>query len=477
MKMRPAEAPPLRRHIDGLSGERYLHGAGGTVAIAGLRTGTSLGGRLSGLNGRSVLLAVRDQLPAALALIELDGVARRVVLCPPDLAEAYLPEIAANAEADAIVSDRDPSGFAALGIPLHVQASSVITSASPAPADGHGTTWLLLTSGTTGAPKIVSHDVTTLSAPIKPVREARRSGPAVWGTFYDIRRYGGLQIFFRAVIGGGSLILSQAGEPVADHLARLARYGVTHLSGTPSHWRRALMSPALRAIAPGYVRLSGEIADQAILDQLRTLFPRAAIGHAYASTEAGVGFEVNDGLAGFPAALVQVGSGNVDIKIEGGSLRLRSRRTAASYVGRDAPPLRDGDGFIDTGDLVERRGDRYHFVGRRGGIINVGGQKVNPEEVEAVINRHPAVWASLVRARRNPVTGAIVAADVVLKEPAPPGPPLDGNTVAQIEREIIALCRENIAPYKVPAMIRVVPSLAVSESGKLLRDGGLSCAT
>jgi acyl-coenzyme A synthetase/AMP-(fatty) acid ligase len=469
MKMQHAETSPLLRdYIETppgeRSGERFLHGANGSVALSDLRTGTILGGRREELAGRSVLLAPRNQLPAALALIELDGVARRVVLCPPDLAPAHLPEIAANAEADAIVSDRDPADFAALGIPLHVHAASSVEPAAP-PAgdrDGYRTTWLLLTSGTTGAPKIVCHDVATLSAPIKPAGE-----PPVWGTFYDIRRYGGLQIFFRAMISGGSLILSQAGEPVADHLARLARHRVTHLSGTPSHWRRALMSPALRSIAPGYVRLSGEIADQAILDSLRHFFPDASVGHAYASTEAGVGFEVNDGLAGFPARLVGVGNGDVDIKIEDGSLRLRSRRTAAFYVGRAAPQLRDGDGFIDTGDMVELRGDRYHFVGRKGGIINVGGQKVNPEEVEAAINRHPAVWGSLVRARKNPITGAIVAADVVLKDPSNQ----TGEQVAQTEREIIALCRENVAPYKVPAMIRFVPSLAVSESGKLLRHG------
>lgn len=458
-------SPPLRHYLGtGRPGERFLHGVGGSVALSDLRTGTSLGGRLHELEGRSVLLATRDQLPAALALIELDGVARRIVLCPPDLVAAHLPEIAENAEADAIVSDRDPADFAALGIPLQVRASSVITPAAPAtadPPDGHGTMWLLLTSGTTGAPKIVGHDVTTLSAPIKPV-----ASPPVWATFYDIRRYGGLTIFFRAVIGGGSLVLSQAGEPAADHLARLARHGVTHLSGTPSHWRRALMTPALRLIAPGYVRLSGEIADQAILDTLHAFFPCASMGHAYASTEAGVGFEVNDGLAGFPADYVGVGHGDVDIKIEDGSLRLRSRRTATSYVGHDAPELQDGDGFVDTGDLVERRGDRYYFVGRKGGIINVGGQKVNPEEVEAAINRHPAVWGSLVRARKNPITGAVVAADVVLKDQS-----VQGDAAALTEREIIALCRNHVAPHKVPAMIRFVPNLAISDSGKLLRHG------
>ena len=457
-----AEPRQLRRHLDGpQSADRLFLGANRNVAFADLLGGTSLGGRLSELAGRSVLLATRDQLAAALALVELDGVARRIVLCPPDLSAGHVPEIAANAEVDAVLSDREPADFAPLGIPLHVEATTEVRPADPQTGDRR-TEWLLLTSGTTGAPKLVRHDVASLSAPIRPSAQA-----PVWGTFYDIRRYGGLQIFFRAVVGGGSLILSSAGESVADHLHRLASHQVTHLSGTPSHWRRSLMSPAIRAIAPGYVRLSGEIADQPILDNLRAFFPHAGVGHAYASTEAGVAFEVNDGLAGFPADFVRVGQGGVDIKIEDGSLRLRSVRTASCYVGRDAPALLDPDGFVDTGDMVELRGDRYHFVGRKGGIINVGGQKVHPEEVEAAINRHPAVWASLVRARKSPITGAIVAADVVLKDVSS----REDGAIAQTEREIIALCRQNIAPHKVPAVIRFVPSLNVSESGKLLRHG------
>jgi acyl-CoA synthetase (AMP-forming)/AMP-acid ligase II len=53
---------------------------------------------------------------------------------------------------------------------------------------------------------------------------------------------------------------------------------------------------------------------------------------------------------------------------------------ACAYIGADAPPLADAEGFVDTGDMVELRGERYHFVGRRGDIINIGGLKVHPEE-------------------------------------------------------------------------------------------------
>ena len=104
----------------------------------------------------------------------------------------------------------------------------------------------------------------------------------------------------------------------------------------------------------------------------------------------------------------------MELKIVDGSLRIRSPRVASRYIGKENPALADDQGFVDTGDIVEQIGDRYYFVGRKGGIINIGGLKVHPEEIEAVINQHPGVRMSLVRARQNPITGSIVVAEVVL---------------------------------------------------------------
>jgi acyl-coenzyme A synthetase/AMP-(fatty) acid ligase len=441
---------------------RHFWGERESVAFTDLVNGSGFGGRLGAFHGRSVLVATRDQLTAALAMIELDGIAGRMVICPPDVPQEHLRSIIATAEVDAMVSDGDTPDPAALGIPVHVRCCAAIEPQVDLPAGSRQTEWVLLTSGTTGVPKLVSHNVASLTAPIRA-----GTGSRVWGTFYDIRRYGGLQIFFRAVVGGGSLILSSAGEPVAEHLARLAAHGVTHISGTPSHWWRVLMGPAARMIAPRYVRLSGEIADQAMLDNLHAVYPQAGLGHAYASTEAGVGFEVNDSLEGFPVDFVGAGKGDVDIKIEGGSLRLRSARTASGYIGTGARILLDKDGFLDTGDMVELRGSRYYFVGRKDGIINVGGMKVHPEEVEAAINQHTDVRGSLVKFRKSPITGAVVVADVVLK--ANPPDCDAGPRLVALEREIINVCRRDLAPYKVPAAIRFVSALPMSATGKLMR--------
>jgi acyl-CoA synthetase (AMP-forming)/AMP-acid ligase II len=254
---------------------------------------------------------------------------------------------------------------------------------------------------------------------------------------------------------------------VGDFLIRAGDAGVTHILGTPSHWRRALMSPMAGRLAPRYVRLSGEVADQAILNQLAQTFPNAALTHAYASTEAGVGFEVTDGREGFPATLIAEPRGAIDIRVVDGSLRIRSPRCAFAYAG-DRGALAGADGYVDTGDMVTLRDGRYFFAGRREGIINVGGQKVHPEEVEAVINRHPGVRMSQVRGRFSPITGAIVVADIVLADTVPGEPP-GSASFESVKAEVLAACRQALPAHKVPAMLREVASLAVGGSGKLVR--------
>ena len=152
------------------------------------------------------------------------------------------------------------------------------------------------------------------------------------------------------------------------------------------------------------------------------------------------------------------------MKVVDGSLRIRSRRAAHAYVGRQTAALTDNDGFVDTGDMVELRGDRYYFVGRRGGIINIGGLKVHPEEIEAVINRHAEVRMSRARSRRSPITGAIVVADVVLADE------VDASRSDEIRDQILADCRTSLSPHKVPAMIKFVAALEVTAAGKLARS-------
>src|SRR5437899_99319 len=112
---------------------RFLWGATAGISLSDLLCGTALGGGLAELTGRSVLVATRDQLAAALALIELDGVARRLIVCPPDLSSEHLPAIIAKASVDAIVSDHERDDR--LPVPVRVRCKAVVTPAASVPVD------------------------------------------------------------------------------------------------------------------------------------------------------------------------------------------------------------------------------------------------------------------------------------------------------------------------------------------------------
>jgi len=284
--MSPRETFALRDYLSPDLKGRTISDARQLVSLTNILGQTCLGGRLGDLSGRSVLLAVEDQLLSALAMTEIDGVARRMLLCPPDFNADHIQALIEDADIDAVVADH-PARWTDSGVYL------VVAARAPAPAigkkvkTGRTTEWLMPTSGPSGVPKIVGHALEALTGAMVADGPAR-GAPPVWATFDDIRRDGGLQILLRAILDGGSMVLSEPNEPIADYVARLSARGVTHISGTPSHWRKLLMSGLASGFSPRYVGLSGEIADQAVLDGLSRAFPEASIGNAYASTEAGV---------------------------------------------------------------------------------------------------------------------------------------------------------------------------------------------
>ena len=133
----------------------------------------------------------------------------------------------------------------------------------------------------------------------------------------------------------------------------------------------------------------------------------------------------------------------------------------------EAPALADVEGFIDTGDMIAVRGDRCFFTGRRSGVINVGGAKVHPEEVEAVLNSLDCVRAARVFGKASPITGALVAAEIVLADPS--------SQRREVERDIIAAVRTRLPAYMAPARIRFVGDLPMTDAGKL-RATWITCS-
>ena len=207
------------------------------------------------------------------------------------------------------------------------------------------------------------------------------------------------------------------------------------------------------------ITLGGEPADQSVLNALKSAFPDARIAHIYASTEAGVGFSVTDGLVGFPQQYLKNGVAGNQLRIsECGTLLVRPDKYAPTVGG--ASLVRE-DGFIDSGDLVEIRGERILFLGRDSGAINVGGNKVIPEEIEAVIREVEGVGEVLVKPKGSGLMGQLVTAEI-----QPMSPDADK---ASLKEKIMAHCRGRLEKYKVPAFIKFVAEIEHNPTGKISR--------
>lgn len=271
---------------------------------------------------------------------------------------------------------------------------------------------MIRTTGTTGLPKAARHDWELLA------RTADRVTPRPdqrWLLAYGPHQFAGIQVMQHVVASRATLIAPFPRLP-RDGLAAMLSHSVTCVSATPTYWR-FLLAEARSAEAQlpplEQVTLGGEASAGGLLDELRAAFPDARISHVYASTEFGSVASVRDGLPGFPfAALFSESNPSSNLRVIDGELWVRSKAGMLGYAGNGSQPA-DADEWRATGDLVEIADGRVLFRGRSTEIINVGGVKVPPLPIEDKISRLDRVALARVFGRPNPLTGAIVAAEIV----------------------------------------------------------------
>ncbi|WP_068958641.1 ANL family adenylate-forming protein [Pararhizobium polonicum] len=408
---------------------------------------------LGEVRGIRLFLNIADPVAAVIALAALDGVAGALILSSPTLDAATVAVLAARAEADAILSDRNDL---LEEIPVvHRVADLALVPVSR--VFGGATDWVMTTSGTTGRPKLVAHGLDSLTRTTK--QDQLRGRAQVWGLLYDYTRFAGLQVMLQSLLSGAVLGVPSADLSLEGRIAFLAGMGVTHLSATPTFWRKVLMTPGAERLALRQITLGGEIADDTILSALTRRYPGARVSHIFASTEAGVGFSVTDGRAGFPVIFLDEPPLGIGLQIRDGRLFIRNERVASHYLGGEGELACDG--WVDTGDQVRVNDQRVLFLGRSNGVINVGGDKVHPEEVEAVILSHPAVEMVRVYAKKNPIVGALVATDIM------PRPGCSDH--AALREELKHWLATRLERHKVPAFIRIVEEFETNAAGKLKR--------
>lgn len=324
--------------------------------------------------------------------------------------------------------------FAENGVQLIDAATGAARGLPPADLPAEPGRVTVLTSGTTGLLKLVPHSAATLNT----FDRVTGMAPESWFLPYQIGSYAWYQMVALGLFVPGQALVPADFSDLAGSFEAALRAGlVTAISSTPTFWRHALMTvdEAVLAAAPlRAISMGGEIVDQPILDRLAALYPAARIRHIYASSEAGAAIVVTDGRAGFDARLLARDGGPIRVKVEDGRLFVRSRYGNSGGAGD----------WIDTGDLVEERDGRVHFCGRAGNaMINVGGQKAFPPDIEAHLMTHPEVVWARVTARRAPLVGHLPVASVVLRHAMDPD---------AAETMLIAHCEGRLADYAIPRM-------------------------
>lgn len=299
----------------------------------------------------------------------------------------------------------------------------------------------LFTSGTTGKPKAVIQTINNLRKGVV-VREDKQQD--IWGFCYHPTHIAGLQVFLQAVMNGNTIVrLFSLSAPEIEE--SIIRYNISHLSATPTFYR-LFLSNDKRFDSIKRVTSGGEKMDEVLYDRLKKKFPNAVIRNIYASTEFGTllvskgdGFEVPESLKDL-------------VKIVNHELCVHR-----SLLGTFKEINLNNEEWYHTGDLVEiLRNDPLllKFTGRKNEMVNVGGMKVNINEVEEVIRKIFPVRYVKVYSKQNSVVGNILCCDI------------GSDDIVINETELRRKLAEHLQEYKIPRLIRFIDQFRLTKSLK-----------
>jgi long-chain acyl-CoA synthetase len=292
---------------------------------------------------------------------------------------------------------------------------------------------IFFSSGTTGRPKAILHDFTSFLAryavPRPPVRALN---------FLQFDHAGGINTMLHTLFNRGAVVVPSERTP--DGIAAdMVKHDVQLLPATPTFLRMMLLAgvfdtmtfPSLRVVTYGTERM-----DQGTLDRLCSALPQVDFRQTYGLSELGV-FQVKSKARN--SLWMQIGGKGIETKVADGILHIRSENRMLGYLNAPSPFL---DGWYDTGDIVEQDGEFIRVIGRANEILNVGGLKILPGEVERVALLHPDVLRAKAFGVANPITGQHVE---VICEPRP-GATLNRRALMAHFRSHI---QKQLSPYRV----------------------------
>jgi acyl-coenzyme A synthetase/AMP-(fatty) acid ligase len=311
---------------------------------------------------------------------------------------------------------------------------------------------VLFSSGSTGKSKAAVHDFARLLDKFRVKKQKLRAI-----TFLLLDHIGGINTLFYNLSNGGTVVT------VPDHspdtvCEAIARHRVDLLPTSPTFLNLLLLSGALERHDLSSLRLvtyGTEPMPESTLVRVAEALPGATLQQTYGLSELGI---LRSKSRDNRSLWVKIGGEGFETRVVDGILHVRAHSAMLGYL--NAPSPFDADGWMITGDEVEQDGEWFLIKGRRSEIINVGGQKVYPAEVESVIALAPNVRDVTVRGAPHAVTGQIVTARVNLIEPEEP---------REVRKRLRAFCHERLAAYKVPVKIEVTDEVQWNARHKRVR--------
>ena len=303
----------------------------------------------------------------------------------------------------------------------------------------------IFTSGTTGQPKKVLHTVATLT---RSVRTGERYVGQIWAYAYNPTHMAGLQVFFQAFENLNTLV-NVFNKQRSEVYELINKHNITHISATPTFYRLLLpFEQEYKTVVR--VTLGGEKSDSHLYENIQKIFPKAKINNVYASTEAGSLFAAKGDCFQIPEKIRD------KFEVVDDELLIHK-----SLLGKSDSFKFEGD-YYHSGDLIEwvdKESGLFRFKSRKNELINVGGYKVNPGEVENILLSIDGVKQVLVYGKANSILGNVLCADIQLE---------DG--VALTDVEIKKALRSQLQDFKIPRRIKFVEQMSLTRTGKLKRS-------
>lgn len=400
------------------------------------------------LNFEGAVVAVKaDFSPKATALL-LSLIEKNCIIVPlSESIKAKHDEFSEIAEAEyEIVINSDES--IEINKTKRVAKSEIINSLKKQAHPG----LVLFSSGSTGKSKAAVHDFTPLLEKFKTPRHQMR---AIAFLLFD--HIGGVNTLLYNLSNAGCIVTVQTRDP-ATVCASIEKWKVETLPTSPTFLNLLLLSGAFENYdlsSLNLVTYGTEVMPESVLTRFSKTFPNIRLLQTYGLSELGI---LRSKSKSSDSLWVKVGGEGFETRVADGLLEIKAESAMLGYL--NAPSPFTEDGWFKTGDAVEVDGEYLKILGRKSEIINVGGEKVYPAEVESVIQSLSNVEDVVVKGEENAITGNIVKAIVKLKSE---------ERISDFRKRMRAHCKNELPAFKIPQKIEIANSYSHGQRFKKMR--------